>query len=281
MIDAGTVRVGRQLRDAAEPIAACVYFAPEALGAYEEFGLSYPSGYFCSRGACLGRAPGEVISAAFGVFNPAIVTRFVDAGWSATDPETLLAARERGAMEALRRMLGSPDAGPVVTVLREVMEERPLAGRTLFAGLRSLDFPDDPLAALWRVCDYVREHRGDGHIAVWTSAGCDAVEICLLTELYWGIEVGSYISSRGWGPHDVEAGLARLEARGLVRDRAFTDEGREFRRSLERATDTAEAGVVAAVGDRMDDVLVALRPLAERVVEQGGYPVQQRTATTD
>src|SRR4051794_41844409 len=72
----------RRLRNAVEPVAAAVYFAPEAHAAYEALGFD-PSpvsqdgvarpelkSYFTSRGACMGQVVGEVVAAAFGVFNP-------------------------------------------------------------------------------------------------------------------------------------------------------------------------------------------------------------------
>src|SRR5438128_8811539 len=47
----------RRLRNVVEPIAAGVYFAPEARDRYRGLGLDFFEGYFCSRGACLGKAP--------------------------------------------------------------------------------------------------------------------------------------------------------------------------------------------------------------------------------
>lgn len=268
--------VSRRLRDLAEPIAACVYFVPEALGAYEELGLGYAPGYFCSRGACLGHPSGEVVAAAFGVFKASLVRDAVAAGWAATDPPTILAARERGATAALRRMLGDIDPVPAVAILRPVLEAQEVAGRALFAGLRSLPFPTDPLAQLWRVCDWVREHRGDGHIAAWIAADLDPLEVGLLTELYWGLDAGTYIFTRGWSKEDVDAGYARLEARGLVADRAFTDDGRALRSSVEDATDRMEARVVDALGDRADELFAILQPWTSAVLDGGGYPVDPR-----
>src|SRR5687767_11636470 len=79
--------VSRRLRDLCEPIAGSVYFAPEAFDAYKQLGLSgYAEGYFTSRGACLGTPSGQVVCAAFGVFNPDVVIPSVEAGWSKTDP---------------------------------------------------------------------------------------------------------------------------------------------------------------------------------------------------
>lgn len=264
----------RRLRDLAEPIAGSVYFAPEAFAAYQELGLSdYAQGYFCSRGACLGRPSGEVVTAAFGVFNPAIVHPAVEGGWSKTDPETILDARQRGATQALWRMLGGVDPAPAVEILRRTMETQPAAGRPLFSGLRSLPFPEDPLAALWRACDLVREHRGDGHVAAWVGAGCDPVEISLLTELFWGLELGTYIYTRGWTQDDIEAGIERLENKGYISDAQLTDDGRSYRRGIEAATDAMESGVVGALGADADELFTLLEPWTRAVLDAKGYPV--------
>jgi hypothetical protein len=266
--------ISRRLRDLCEPIAGCVYFVPEALDAYKELGLaSYADAYFISRGASLGRPSGEVVTAAFGVFNPVIVVPAVATGWSRTDPETILRLRQDGATAALHRMLGEADPSGAVAILRPVLESVDFAGRMLFAGLRGLDFPDDPAAQLWRVADYVRERRGDGHIAAWVSAGCDAVEISLLTELFWGLELGTYVFTRGWSSEQVEAGIARLAEKGYIAGRAFTDAGREFRRAIESATDALEADIVEALGDQADELFALLEPMQKAVLDAKGYPV--------
>lgn len=271
----GDVRAtSRRLRDLAEPIAACVYFAREAFDAYKELGLDdYAQGYFCSRGACLGRPSGQVVTAAFGVFDPEIVIPAVEGGWTKTGPDAVLDARLEGATAALGRMIGDADPSPAVAILRPVMESCHYAGRALFSGLRSLPFPDDPISQLWRVCDYVRERRGDGHIAAWVSAGCDAIEIGLLTELYWGLDSGTYIRTRGWSSDQIDAGIARLEEKGYIRDRALTDEGLTYRRAIETATDDMETDVVAALGERAAELFGLLEPWTKAVLEAKGYPM--------
>src|SRR5205807_8877025 len=109
LVDAGVTRVredvvddsqfhqtARRLGRLVEPIAAGVYFAPEAMERYGALGLSYVEGYFCSRGGCLGKAPWTVICAAFGAFNPAIVQPAVTEGWEKTDPDAVPEARPDG-----------------------------------------------------------------------------------------------------------------------------------------------------------------------------------------
>ena len=177
----------RAIRNLCEPIGANVYFSPEAHANYAKLGLAgYGPGYFCSRGASLGKPSGLVVTSAFGVFSPAIVVPSVDEGWSKTEPAPLLQARYDGAVASLRRLLGEPDAtqlGRAVELLRRGLDVAEGAGHPLFSGLKSLLFPADPVGQLWRCCDMLREHRGDSHVAVWTKAMVRPVEIQLMSEL--------------------------------------------------------------------------------------------------
>jgi hypothetical protein len=266
----------RRLRELVEPISAAVYFAPEAQSRYEALGLNYFEGYFCSRSAGLGAAPWTVVSAAFAAFKPAIVERAVTGGWEKTTPAALAAARLDGARDQIVRMAGEhADAFPAAAeILFELTEGLDMSGRLLYAGLAGLPVPgdDDPIGRLWRAADLVREHRGDGHIAAWISE-VDSTEITVLTELWWGIEPGSYVWTRGWDGDDVAAARARLTDRGLLDgDGALTDEGRALRERVERRTDHAERDVIARLGDRADELFALLTPISAALVGKDGYP---------
>jgi len=220
----------RRLRNAVEPVAAGVYFAPEAHAAYEALGfqgspvtqdgVARPDlkAYFTSRGACMGQVPGEVVAAAFGVFNPKVVVAAVAAGWQVTGRQAILQAREQGATAMLARVLGEqPDGLARVTdLLRRGADAAPWAGRPIYGGLRSLGFPSHPLGAMWRAADLLREHRGDSHVISWAVGGADAVEILLLTEQWWGLPARAYTPSRAWTDLDMDAGFDRLKSRGLM-----------------------------------------------------------------
>jgi Helix-turn-helix family len=265
----------RKLRNLVEPIAAGVYFAPEAQQRYEALGLNYFEGYFCSRGACLGKAPWSVITAAFGAFKPAVVEQAVTGGWSKTDPEPMLAARRDGAIDQLNRLLGEPgpDVKQATEILFSLTEGIDPSGRMLFSGLSVLPVPTDPMGRLWRAADLVREHRGDGHIAAWISH-TDSCEITVLTELTWGLPPGAYVFTRGWNAEEVDAARARLQDRGLLDgDGQLTDAGRAFRADIEHHTDLAEREVIDRLGDRADELFSLLRPMSKTIVENGGYPV--------
>jgi hypothetical protein len=276
----------RALGAALEPVAGQVYFSPECHTAYEALGFSQspavvtgvamPDGpaYFCSRGSVLGQVPGEVVAAAFGVFNPAIVVPLVAMGWAHTDAAAICAARTAGAVGQLERILGvEPDGLARATELLD-QANRPLRpeGRPLYAGLLSLGLPGDPMGDLWRLADRLREYRGDAHIVAWSAAGFDATEIGLLTELYWGLPLRTYIRTRAWSDADLDAAEARLEARGLVAGGAFTDEGRAAREQVELVTDELCRPLIDALGDDFDELVGILGPWGDAIKAAGGYP---------
>jgi hypothetical protein len=277
----------RRLRNAVEPVAAGVYFAPEAHAAYEALGFD-PSpvsqdgvarpelkSYFTSRGACMGHVVGEVVAAAFGVFNPKVVVPAVAAGWQISSREAVLDARERGATAMLRRVLGDEPEGldRVTELMRRAAGAAPLAGRAVFAGLLSLGFPADPMGQMWRAADLLREHRGDSHVISWAVGGADSVEVLLLTEQWWGLPARAYAPSRGWSAADMDAGFGRLQARGLMTDgERLTDAGRGFREEIEVRTDELERAVLDALGEDLDELLEHLDAWSEAIIAAGSYP---------
>lgn len=275
----------RTLAATLEPVIGQVFFSPEAHAEYENLGFGPSSGerggvampdgpaYFTSRGSCMGQVPGEVVAAAFAVFNPAIVKPCVDLGWSLTDAPTIAAARTRGATAQLVRILGESPAGleRATELLRRATVGLRPEGRPLYAGVLSLDPPGDPMGDLFHVGDLLREFRGDSHTAAWVSAGFDGTEIGLLSELFLGIPLRTYVRSRAWSEAELDAALARLEARGLVEDGAFTVAGHAAREAVERATDLQLRPVVENLGDDNAELIALLSPWGEAVRDAGGY----------
>ncbi len=275
----------RALGSALEPVVGQVYFSPECHANYERLGFSpspaevggvaMPDGpaYFTSRGSVMGGVPGEVVAAAFGVFNPAVVVPAVQLGWTCTDAATICAARSDGAVGQLRRLLGpSPDGlARANELLRCAVEPLRPEARPLFAGLRSQTIPDDALTEMWWMGDMLREFRGDSHTSAWTAVGCDAVEIGLLTDLYWGLPMRSYSRTRGWTHEQFDAAHDRLRSRGLVDDAGFTPEGRAVREQIEINTDAQMRGALVALGDDSTDLVALLRPWGEAVRAGHGY----------
>src|SRR6202046_20302 len=248
---------------AIEPLAAQVYFSPECPAAYATLGFSpspgalpngvqFPDGaaHCTSRGSVMGQVPGEVVAAAFAVFNPEAVVPGVRFGWSKVDAATICAARTSGAVDQLVRILGPEPEGlaEATALLASAVEPLRPEGKPLFAGLLSLGLPGDPMADMWRLADMLREYRGDAHTAAWTSAGLHATEGGLLAELYLGLSLPSSTRTRAWTDEQLTAAENSLSERGLVADGAFTAEGRALRESVEETTDARGAVILAGPG---------------------------------
>ena len=268
-----------------EPLTGQVYFSPECHQNYVALGfdpspgnangVALPDGaaYFTSRGSVMGQVPGEVVAAAFGVFNPQAVVPSVTLGWSRTDAATICQARDDGAIAQLERILGpEPEGiGRVNELLEKAVEPLRPEGRALYSGLRSQKLPDSPVGAMWRRGDMLREYRGDSHIGSWISAGFTATEIGLLTELYWGLPMRSYSRTRAWTDEQFDAATESLEGRGLIADGKLTDRGREARELIETTTDAQMAPTIHALGDDIVELLQTMRPWGATVRDQFGY----------
>ena len=278
-------RVARRLGSILEPIAGQVYFSPECHANYEALGFDPSSGtsrgvalpdgsaYFTSRGSLMGQVPGRVVAAAFGVFNPDLVVPFVELGWTRTDAATICAARDHGAIAQLRRLLGEEPSGVdrvADLLVRAVAPLRP-EGRPLYAGVASQTMPDTALGAVWRMADMLREFRGDSHTASWVSAGFDATEIGLLTEIYWGLPMRSYSRTRGWTAEQFDGAHDRLRARGLVDETGFTEAGRAAREDIEMDTDAQMEPAIGGLGDDIEELFAIMGPWGIAVRDGLGY----------
>lgn len=276
----------RALGGALEPFVGQVYFSPECHDNYVALGFQPSPGlmngvtmpemvaYFTSRGSLMGQVPGEVVAATFAVFNPVIVIPAVTAGWAITDAPSVCDARRRGAVSQLERILGAKPGGIAkarATLQRAVDVLRP-EGRPLFAGTLSQSIPDTDLGAAWHFGDMLREYRGDAHTAAWISAGLDATEIGLLTELFWGLPLKSYSRTRGWSEDDYTAAVERLESRGLIENGAFTATGRELRENVEVHTDEQMRAALVAIGDDFDRLIEQFSAWSAAVRTMKGYP---------
>jgi hypothetical protein len=278
-------RRARRLAGALEPVIGQVYFSPECHQAYERLGFAgspverggvqMPDGvaYFTSRGSALGQAPGELVASAFAVFNPAVVTICVDRGWSLTDAPTIADARLGGATAQLTRILGGHPDGieRVGELLARACEPLRVEGRPLFSGVVSQGLPGDPMGDMFRLGDRLREYRGDSHTAAWISAGFDATEIGLLTELFYGMPLRSYVRSRAWSDDQLDAAVERLSDRGLVADGALTDAGQAAREAVEWETDVQMRPAIEALGDDHAELVATLATWADAVCAGGGY----------
>lgn len=262
----------RRLRDAIEPIATISIWSEPAYDACAAVGLDFLGGYVWGRACVLGEPEGSVVAAAFGVFDPGVITALYDGARAACSLADVRAAKESGAVAALRAVLGDTDVTGVVAVLRRAAEAADPTGRALHAGLSALPWPSDPLGQLWHAASILREHRGDGHLAALVAAGLSGLEANILTEARIGWEPLAYTRSRAWSPEAMAAATASLTERGLYADGALTAEGTTLRDALERTTDDLVATVVAAAGDALNDAIAHCERWSQQIVDAGWFP---------
>jgi hypothetical protein len=263
----------RRLRDAIEPIATICYWSEPAYDAYAALGLDFLQGYVWSRGCVLGEPDGSVVAAAFGVFEPGLIRQLYDAARAAAGLADIRAAREAGAVAALRTVLGAPEQVAEVTgALRRAAEAMDMAGRPLFAGLAGMPWPADELGRLWHACAMLRELRGDSHLAACVAAGLTGLEANILTELQVGWPLHSYTATRGWPPEAMNLATISLRERGLIGDDALTGAGASLRADIEEATDRQLAPARDAAGPDLPGILPLLQGWSQQIIEHGWFP---------
>ncbi len=267
--DAGPAR---RLRDALEPIASHAVWSRRTNEVLGKLGLTLFTGYVWGKAAALGEPPAEVVASTFASYEPALIIAAYEEARRQCGRAGMLAAREEATIESLAEVLEGADVTGVVAVLRRGVEAADGTGRPLFSGLRSLGWPDHPVGQLWRACELVREHRGDGHVAACVSAGLGPVAMNIVTELWMGMPLGQLtIGQRGCSPEGVAAAVADLERRGLVAAGQLTADGRSLRDDIEDRTDAMQQPVIDAIGDDLDATVASLDTWSAACIAAGFY----------
>ena len=257
-----------------EPIGMIPYSADEPNEAMFALGFTkFWDTYFAGRAAPLGTSvPAEVVHALFYNFAPGEVARHIPKVWSTTTPEAAIAARQRGCVAALRRVLGDAVDRPSFARAGELLTaaglSAPLEGRPMYAALRTLAVPEEPVARLFHAASLLREHRGDGHIAALMTEGIGGLEAHVLVALDLGMPAEKF----GRIHHLPAALLSDLVdgmwARGLVAaDGGFTPAGRETKQRIEALTDDlALAPYLVLDAAEVSELTAALEPVAAALV---------------
>jgi len=262
-----------------EPIHAVTYFSPEPLAALADAGYKgFWMGYFAGRAAPLGAVGPDIVGALFYNFAPSRVARALPDAWSYAGPDVALRVRLEGAVAALRRLVG--DAVPDADV-REAAElaataarSAPVDGRALFAANRALPWPDEPLAVLWHAATLLREHRGDGHVALLVALGLSGRECNVFQSAGGNVPREMIQRARDYDEAEWSGVVAGLAERGLMHpDGTLTADGDALRAELEARTDAAALCAYDALDDaQLDRLTELLTPIARAVVAGGDIP---------
>lgn len=262
----------RRLRDAGEPLAAHPIWSRRVNEAQADLGLDFLSGYVWGRAAALGEPTAGAAAAAFAWFEPSLVGGVLAAGRATVGREALLQVRDRETAASAEEVLAGQDLAASADLLLTAAHALPVVGRPLYAGLLERPSPDSAAGRLQRACELLREARGDAHTAVTVAAGLGPVEMNVLTELWLGMDLGSYTGTRGWSGDALDSAVGALQARGWLAGQALTDDGRAGRAELEAATDAAMAPAVDALGGDLDDIVARLQRCGELCLQAGAFP---------
>ncbi len=269
--------MARKMWRTLEPYHGMIYFSPYAQAAYRDLGVEGQKGYFASRSAPMGAVVGDVVVATFFNFHPELGHRAFPDAWEAAPPATWIEARLGAADRSLRDLLGddaiaSPEITEAATIARRAADACIAAGRPLFAGHASLDWPQDPHLVLWHAITLLREYRGDGHIAVLVSEGLDGCEALVTHGADGSVPPAVLRSTRGWSDEQWEQARARLEHRGWMTGDDPTERGTDARLRIETRTDELAMAPWEAIGDADADALRALvRPFSRAISESGVF----------
>jgi hypothetical protein len=269
--------IGRAHR-AVDPIHSQLYFAPEHDEHLSATGLRPGRmSYFAGRAAPMGAVGAGVVTATFYNFSPSLVAHMIPRAWTLASPEQVLAARLDAARASLTRTLGDAAGSEEVTelagLLREACDGLTAEGRPLFAGHADLDWPEEPLLSLWHGATLLREHRGDGHVAVLLHAGLTGLE-ALITHSATGrgFTEPAAKATRGWRDEEWAAAGAALADRGLLDDDGLTSEGEDLRGRIELQTDALAADPWLSLGvEKTTRVIELGKGLSRRIAESGAF----------
>lgn len=269
--------LARRFYDRLEPVHAVTYFAPEARTALETLGYrGFWMGYFAARSAPLGMVPAEVVSAMFYNFSLARVAKALPEAWQYAPPAAALRTRAETAVAALRRYgVGDDDDVRTAADLAAKAARAALPdGRPLFAANLALDWPEEPVAKLWHAVTLLREHRGDGHVAVLAAAGLTGRECNVLHAADGRVPQEMIMRSRDYDEEQWAHYRDRLVRRGLLDDRgALTPSGHDTKQQLEDTTDTLALSALDALDDaEVEELFRTLTPITRLVVAAGDVP---------
>ncbi len=270
--EAQLVRASRRAWGALESLHVLGYFAHDVRAAYTDLGLRPHLAYFAARSAAFGAVGPEVPIATFYVFAPWLHAKALPSSWDVASPDAVQAARRDGMRTVLAKVLGDTDVTELLELTRAVCEGLTAHGRPLYAAHAGLAWPGEPQLDLWHATTLIREHRGDGHVAVLLRSGLDPVESLVLGGLF-AHNTSFLRASRGWTDDEWDDATARLTSRGLVDAEGLTDAGVGFRKGIEQETDRLALEGWAHLGPAgTARVLELALPLREAALASGVLP---------
>lgn len=274
-------RAGRRCHTLLNSLHATHFFSPELAEELAALGVTHPRAVnFAVRAAALGPVGAGTVTATFYNYKYELVARHVPAVWETASPKEVLAARARAVDASMRRLLGadavvSDRMAEAARLALRATEACSRSGRPLYAAHADLPVPQEPHLAYWYAGTLLREHRGDGHLAVLLAAGLDGLEAVVThTATGKGMAPKWVFATRGWSQDDWDAAVERLRDRGLL-DAAgeLTEAGVALRAEIETETDRLDRAPYEHLGaDGVARLTELAADFARAAVAAGAFP---------
>ncbi|MER7836944.1 hypothetical protein ABTY98_13780 [Streptomyces sp. NPDC096040] len=274
-------RAGRRCHTLLNSLHATHFFSPELAEELAALGVTHPRAVnFAVRAAALGPVGPGTVTATFYNYKYELVARHVPAVWETASPGDVLAARARAVDASMRRLLGadavaSAGMAEAARLALRATEACSRSGRPLYAAHADLPVPEEPHLAYWYATTLLREHRGDGHLAVLIAAGLDGLQAVVThTATGKGMNPKWVLATRGWSRDDWDAAVERLRERGLL-DAAgeLTEAGTALRAEIETETDRLDRAPYEHLGaDGVTRLTELAKGFAGAALAAGAFP---------
>jgi hypothetical protein len=175
----------------------------------------------------------------------------------------------------VRRILAdladSPGLTRAASLAAKAATSAPTEGRAMYAGLRTLPIPNEPVARLWHSANLLREHRGDGHIAALVAEGIGGLESHALYAVSQGMPAEKFGRLHHLPAATLAAVADRMRDRDLIDNAGrITETGRETRERIEARTDELATPPYAILTPaELDQLIAELEPLASTLAAAG------------
>jgi hypothetical protein len=138
----------------------------------------------------------------------------------------------------------------------------------MYAALRAVPVPEDRVARLFHAAALLREHRGDGHIAVLMIEGIGRLEAHVLYALGLDMPAEKFGRLHHLPTAQVAAVIDGMRERGLIADDGWlSEQGRAVRRRVEAITDELAAEpYLILTADELAELAALLEPIAALLV---------------
>ena len=134
----------------------------------------------------------------------------------------------------------------------------------MYAALRALPVPGEPVARLWHAATLLREHRGDGHIAALVAAGIGGTQAHVLHALSEGIPAQKFGRVHHLPADRLAAVVDGMRARGLINGSGWLSAaGRTTKQRIESLTDQLAAAAYSSLEpSELDQLIADLEPIS-------------------